>query len=92
MARAPVNLARAGAALEKAKAQNPGNPRIPYLEGKSTLYKPPFLGGGPEAALPLLERALELYEKDAPPGSLLPHWGGDDARRLREECLRRIAG
>jgi len=90
MTRATIYFPRANEALEKAKELNPGNPRIYYLEGKSTTFKPAFLGGGPEAALPILQRALQYFKESVIPYDLYPHWGQEDTRELYRECGRRI--
>ncbi len=86
MFRAATYFPRANEALEKAKALNTENPRIYYLEGKSTLYKPEFLGGGVEASLPILEKALQYYREFEPPFDIYPHWGEESTIDLYEEC------
>lgn len=90
MFRATIYFPRASAALEKAKELNPENPRIYYLEGKSTTYKPAFMGGGPEAALPILEQALRNYKEFTPPYDIFPHWGEPETIELYQECLEGI--
>jgi len=92
MFRATIYFPRASAALEKAKELNPVNPRIYYLEGKSTTYKPAFMGGGPEAALPILEQALQYYREFVPPSDIYPHWGEEETRKLYQECREGIVG
>ena len=91
MFRAPTYFPLANSSLEKARALNPENPRIYYLEGKSTLYKPDFLGGGAEAALPILEEALRYYREFKAPFDIYPHWGEEESMRLYEECKGKIA-
>ena len=86
MFRAATYFPRSNDALEKAKALNPQNPRIYYLEGESTLHKPEFLGGGVEAALPILEKALKYYRKFEAPFDIYPHWGEKSTVDLYEEC------
>jgi tetratricopeptide (TPR) repeat protein len=86
MARAPKYLSIASKALEKAKGLNPENPRIYYLEAKTTLNKPAFMGGGMEAALPAFETAMSYYAAFEKPYDLYPHWGFRDASRLYQEC------
>jgi tetratricopeptide (TPR) repeat protein len=87
MVRATVYYPRANAALEKAKELNPDNPRIYFLEGKSTLYKPDFLGGGIEAAIPILQKALECYTEFEAPYAVYPYWGKENTRALYDKCL-----
>ena len=41
--------------LETAKALNPENPRIYFLEGINKANLPPSMGGGSELAKPILE-------------------------------------
>jgi tetratricopeptide (TPR) repeat protein len=91
MARATIYFPRAGKALERAKELDPENPRIYYLEGKSITFKPVFMGGGPEAALPVLEKALTYYSEFVAPYDIYPHWGQDETLELYRECQRRIA-
>ena len=86
MVNGPVYLPRSKKALEAAKAKNPGNPRIYYLEGKSAMYMPAFMGGGKEAAIPLFEKALELFNKFTHASDVHPSWGRSDTANLLEEC------
>lgn len=62
------------AALGKAAALNPENPRAPFLQGMYTLNMPEFYGGGAARAKPFFEKAAALYEQ-AQPGELMPRWG-----------------
>lgn len=91
MVRAVTYFPMANSALEKASSLNRENPRIYYLEGKSTLYKPDFLGGGAEGALPILEEALRYYTEFTAPYDIYPHWGEEDTILLYEECKSKIA-
>jgi len=90
MFRATIYFPKANAALERAKELNPLNPRIYYLEGKSTIYKPAFLGGGVEAALPMLEKSLQCYREFVPPSDIYPHWGEESTLTLYQECKEEI--
>ena len=81
-----IYLPKANRALEKAKTINPGNPRIYYLQGKSTMYMPGFMGGGKEVAIPLFQKAMELYEKFTLETDIHPSWGKSDTAKLLEEC------
>ncbi|MCD4695810.1 MAG: hypothetical protein K8S16_06175 [Bacteroidales bacterium] len=81
-----IYLPKASKALEKAKSINPGNPRIYYLQGKSTMYMPGFMGGGKETAIPLFQKAMELYEKFIPETDIHPSWGKGDTAKLLEKC------
>lgn len=62
-------------ALQTAIALNPHNPRPYYLLGQQLLHTPEFYGGGPKAALPLLEKAAAAYEAWQMPDNLHPRWG-----------------
>lgn len=86
MFRATTYFPRANAALERAKELNPENPRTYYLEGKSTIYKPDFMGGGARAALIILEKSLQCFRKFELPFDLYPHWGEESTLALYQEC------
>jgi tetratricopeptide (TPR) repeat protein len=90
MFRATIYFPKANAALERAKELNPRNPRIYYLEGKSTLYKPAFMGGGAEAALHILEKALQYFREFVPPSDIYPRWGEESTLVLYQECRDKI--
>jgi hypothetical protein len=66
--------------LETAKALNPENPRIYFLEGINKANLPPSMGGGPELAKPILEEAVAKFEAFQNSDPLWPHWGEDAAR------------
>ena len=63
-----------GAALDRAKAMGPGNPRVRLLEGISAFHAPKTFGGGHEVALEHFLAAIELFAEDAPQPPL-PAWG-----------------
>lgn len=90
MFRATKYFPRANAALEKAKELDSKNPRIYYLEGKTTIYKPVFLGGGKKAALPILEKALQYYTEFEAPFDIYPHWGEKSTLALYKNCMEEI--
>lgn len=66
--------------LETAKALNPDNPRIYYLEGINKANLPPSMGGGPEEAKPLLEQAVAKFDAFSNSDPLWPLWGEEGAR------------
>ncbi len=66
--------------LETAKILNPDNPRIYFLEGVNKANLPPSMGGGAEAARPLLEKALAKYKAFEHKDPLWPRWGKDAAQ------------
>jgi len=79
----PPDFMSTGMQMEKlyqrAAALDSLSPTVRFLEGLNTLYKPPFVGGGPEKALPKLKRAMAAYERQKTNGPLTPDWGHDDA-------------
>ncbi len=62
--------------FDKALALRPGSPRIALLRAIHLLHTPAFVGGGVKVALPLMEEAVRLAEKEAKPlDPWLPSWG-----------------
>ncbi|MBA3828702.1 MAG: hypothetical protein H0X33_07180 [Taibaiella sp.] len=61
--------------LEKARAMNPDNPRIYYLEAQSKFHTPKMFGGGKKAALPYFEKADGLFAKQSETDITKPYWG-----------------
>ena len=61
--------------LATAKALNPDNPRIYFLEGVNMLNMPPAMGGGPEVAKPILEEADAKFKAFHNEDPLWPNWG-----------------
>jgi len=88
MINGPLYLPRSVSALNDAEKLDPDNPRIFYLRGKSTINTPKFFGGGKDAALPILEKALTVYKNFKPKSTVHPDWGKEDAERLYKECKR----
>ena len=68
------------ASLETSKALNPDNPRPYFLEGTYKLNIPAEMGGGAEAARPILEQALALYGSFSNSDPLWPTWGEKSTR------------
>ncbi|MGN6420915.1 MAG: hypothetical protein ACTHMC_25615 [Pseudobacter sp.] len=68
--------------LAKAKQQDAANPRPYYVEARTKLYTPAMLGGGPEAALPILEEAINRFREFKPATSIAPNWGNTEAQKL----------
>lgn len=66
----------------KAQQQDPNNPRPWYIQARTKLYTPAMLGGGPEAALPILEEAITRFSKFQPANSIAPNWGSGEAQKL----------
>jgi hypothetical protein len=61
--------------LARAKALNPDNPRIYFLEAVNRLNMPPSFGGGPEVARPIFEVAAEKFKAFQTDDPLWPSWG-----------------
>jgi tetratricopeptide (TPR) repeat protein len=87
MLKGPMYIVKANNALNDAEKLDPCNPRIYYLRGKSTMYTPKFFGGGKEAAIPIFEKAIRLYENFNPISSVHPNWGKEDAEKLYKDCM-----
>ncbi|MEN8229488.1 MAG: hypothetical protein ABFS38_15115 [Bacteroidota bacterium] len=78
MGRGMLYMEKIFVSLERAKALNPDNPRIYFLEGVNKLNLPPSMGGGAEAAKPILEEASAKFEAFHNEDPLWPGWGEDD--------------
>ncbi|WLT31412.1 hypothetical protein [Geothrix sp. PMB-07] len=62
--------------FDKALAKQPNSPRIALLRAIHLLHTPAFVGGGVKVALPLMEAAVALAEKEvAPTDPWTPTWG-----------------
>ena len=86
--RGPVYFQDAMDAIQKGLELNPENPRAYYLNAMWTLNTPDFLGGGPEAALPLYQEAQQKYQSYQNDTPFWPVWGENlvqaDLDRLEE--------
>ncbi|QHL88433.1 hypothetical protein GU926_13720 [Nibribacter ruber] len=74
------------AALEKAKALNPENPRAYFLLGQHYLHMPKMVGGGKDVAKPILTTAVEKFSAYQLANSLSPSWGMNSAKSLLAKC------
>ena len=79
-------MGRANGVLTTAMKLNPENPRVFYLQGLMVLNTPSEYGGGKQAALPLLEQAVKLYESFKPAKKINPGWGKDDCLNMLAQC------
>ncbi|MEE1947061.1 hypothetical protein VRU48_18190 [Pedobacter sp. KR3-3] len=75
------------AALEKAQALNPENPRIYLIKGQNTFYTPENFGGGKAVAKPILEKAKQKFEAFKPASDLSPNWGKARTEQLLAQYL-----
>ncbi len=65
--------------MQKAVKLEPANPRVQLLNGMQVMHTPAQFGGGAAAALPVLQRAVALFDSVRTPTALVPSWGADDA-------------
>jgi len=80
MGRGMMYMEKMFGSLERAKALNPENPRIYFLEGVNKANLPPSMGGGSDMAQPLLETAVAKFEAFNNKDPLWPHWGEEAAQ------------
>jgi hypothetical protein len=77
--------AEAAASLKTAKEQNPLNPRPYLIEARTKLFTPAAMGGGPEAARPMVEKALSNFAEFKPENSIAPGWGLASTQKLQDK-------
>jgi hypothetical protein len=86
----PLYYAKSTGALDDAEKLDPTNPRIFYLRAKSTVYTPRFLGGGKQAAIPIFEKAMLLFNNSRCRSIVYPNWGKEDNEKLLMECKSEV--
>jgi hypothetical protein len=79
----------ANAYFDKVKKINPNNPRMYYLQGNALFYTPKLFGGGAEKALPLYQKAQELFAENA--SDMMkdihsPYWGKEVNEAMIKQC------
>jgi hypothetical protein len=79
---------QSGILLEEAIKLDPTNPRPYYLKAMSAMYTPPMFGGGKDKAIPLFEKSIDLYSKFKPSSTIMPDWGGKQAKEGLEKCKK----
>ena len=72
--------------MEKAKQQDPTNPRPYFLQGQNLKETAPQFGGGCKTAKPILEEAAKLYATFKPASPLHPNWGKGETEDLLAKC------
>jgi len=77
MGRGMLYMEKMFVSLGTAKALNPDNPRIYFMEGVNKLNLPSSMGGGAEVAKPLLEEAKAKFAAFHNEDPLWPGWGED---------------
>lgn len=87
-ARALAEKSREG--LYKAKELNENNPRLYFIMGTGTMFRPVEYGGGPENALPLLELASEKFKSFKSDILFYPDWGKDKVEEYIEKCKQQL--
>jgi tetratricopeptide (TPR) repeat protein len=75
--RGPIYYQDALEAIGKSKTLDPENPRAWYMDAMMTLNMPEFMGGGPEAAKPVFQKALEKFKAFKTDNPFWPGWGED---------------
>jgi len=73
--RGPIYYQDALNAIRQSKTLDPENPRAWYMDALMTLNMPEFIGGGPEAARPLFQQALEKFKAFKTDDPFWPSWG-----------------
>jgi hypothetical protein len=82
MGRFQNNSMQSGALLEKARQQNPLNPRPYLIQARTILKTPEAFGGGEAVAKPLLEKALAKFKEFKPDNLMAPNWGQAVAQKI----------
>jgi tetratricopeptide (TPR) repeat protein len=73
-------VTKAMSCFDRAKQLAPNNPRVRFFEAVHVFHTPEAFGGGPDAALPLLEATVALAEAEpAAANPWLPAWGRAEA-------------
>ena len=75
--------AEADAFLKTAKEQDPLNPRPYLIEARTKLFTPAAMGGGPDAARPIVEKALSNFTAFKPENTIAPGWGLLQTQKLQ---------
>ncbi len=75
--------------LKAAQKLNGENPRAKLLEAQGIFYTPEAYGGGKKKALPIIQEAIEKFEKFKPTSDLMPNWGLNTAKYLLSEAEKK---
>lgn len=78
--------AQANELMEKAKKEDPNNPRPYYLQGQNLKNTPEQFGGGCATAKPLLETAMQKFNAFKPQSELHPNWGKYMTEQYITQC------
>jgi hypothetical protein len=77
---------KASLAFRKAQVNDPTNPRADYMLGMVLMNTPDFYGGGKKVAQPVLEEAIQKFDKFVPASTISPSWGKDDCQKQLDSC------
>jgi tetratricopeptide (TPR) repeat protein len=80
---------RSNRTMDEARRLGPDNPRVWMLDGVGAIFTPGMFGGGLDKAVARLRRAIQLFERDAPPPPL-PSWGRAEAHAWLGDVHRRL--
>jgi len=70
-------IAASQSADDEAKKLEAGNPRYLLVNGIAHFYTPEAFGGGVKAAIPDLEKSIELFKNRVEKKEYYPDWGND---------------
>lgn len=87
--RGPEYSAKSAAALQKAKAMDPNNPRVQYLLAQLNFGTAQFFGSDGSEACRMNKAALNLFAQeteDNSRNSLEPTWGQNMAEEFKSRC------
>ncbi len=87
--RGPEYSAKSSAALQKAKAMDPDNPRVQYLLAQLNFGTAQFFGSDGSEACRMNDGALDLFGQEAADNSrnnLEPTWGQNMAQEFKSRC------
>lgn len=72
--------------IEKAKQQDPANPRPYALQAQNLFYTPAQFGGGCATAKPVADAGIKLMESFQPKSPLHPKWGKMQFDMISGQC------
>lgn len=72
-------------AYGRAEGLDARNPRVLLLKGMNTMHKPEFIGGGAKRAMPIFDKAIQLFTADSATSGGVD-WGRADAQIWAGRC------
>ncbi len=79
-------IAKQSEAKDKAKKLDPENPRFYLVDGTNTYYTPSNFGGGPDNALPILQKSWDAFSTYKPVDETYPDAGKDQCAGMIALC------